>query len=187
MLPELLCECCRRTMADRGIDPDDPAATAKLGTEILIRAMERLCETGVLEAQERRGYFVRREPRYRKIVCLTPSDIADYSEELSSLLKEEAEKAGFESSLVDMPDNASGVAMLPKLKADAVLFIPYAHEEITPEQLNRIMAQPMPVIITYGTVSVGGCRYVDGDNEFSGVLAATYLLMNGHQAGNPGV
>ena len=37
------CECCRRTMADRGIDPDDPAATAKLGTEILIRAMERLC------------------------------------------------------------------------------------------------------------------------------------------------
>ena len=41
------------------------------------------------------------------------------------------------------------------------------------------MAQPMPVIITYGTVSVGGCRYVDGDNEFSGVLAATYLLMNG--------
>ena len=134
------------------------------------QAMERLCETGVLEAQERRGYFVRREPRYRKIVCLTPSDIADYSEELSSLLKEEAEKAGFESSLVDMPDNASGVAMLPKLKADAVLFIPYAHEEITPEQLNRIMAQPMPVIITYGTVSVGGCRYVDGDNEFSGVL-----------------
>lgn len=145
------------------------------------QAMERLCETGVLEAQERRGYFVRREPRYRKIVCLTPSDIADYLEELSSLLKEEAEKAGFESSLVDMPDNASGVAMLPKLKADAVLFIPYAHEEITPEQLNRIMAQPMPVIITYGTVSVRGCRYVDGDNEFSGVLAATYLLMNGHR------
>ncbi len=38
------CDCCRRTMAERGIDPDDPEATAKLGTEILIHAMETLSD-----------------------------------------------------------------------------------------------------------------------------------------------
>ena len=145
------------------------------------QAMERLCESGVLEAQERRGYFVRHAPRYGKIACLIPAEISNLRWEFPGLLLRETSAAGFEQIIVDMPSNAAGIAMLPELKADAILFMPYGHEPITPDQLNRMMAQPVPVVILYGTVRVEGCRYVDNDNEFCGILAATHLLMNGHR------
>ena len=145
------------------------------------QALERLCESGVLEAQDRRGYFVRRAPRYGRIACLIPAWVANLRNEFPELLQRETAAGGFDLDIVDMQSNAEGVAMLPELKADAILFMPYGHEAITTDQLNRMMAQPVPVVIIYGTVRVEGCRYVDNDNEFCGVLAATHLLMNGHR------
>ena len=145
------------------------------------QAVERLCESGVLEAQDRRGHFVRRAPRYRKIVCLMPEWGVTIREELPNLLKNECAGTGFEPSIIDMKSNAEGVAKLSEIRADAVFFIPFCHEPITSELLNRMMAQPMPVVIIYATVRINGCRYVDTDNEFCGVLAATHLMVNGHR------
>lgn len=36
------------------------------------QAIERLCESGVLEARDRSGYFVRRDRRYGRIVSILP-------------------------------------------------------------------------------------------------------------------
>ena len=37
------------------------------------QAIERLCESGVLEARDRSGYFVRRDRRYGRIVSILPA------------------------------------------------------------------------------------------------------------------
>lgn len=145
------------------------------------QAVERLCESGVLEAQDRRGYFVRRTPRYRKIVCLMPEGGSTIREEFPKLLEHECAGTVFEPSIIDMKSNAEGVTRLAEIRADAVFFIPFSHEPVTSELLNRMMALPIPAIIIYATVRIDGCRYVDTDNEFCGVLAATHLLMNGHR------
>ena len=67
------------------------------------------------------------------------------------------------------------------VRADAIIFSPFGLDSITAAQLNQLMLQPVPVVLINCSIPVENCRYVDSDNEFCGVLAATHLLMNGHR------
>ncbi len=146
------------------------------------QAIERLCESGVLEAQDRRGYFVRRARRYGKIAALVPRlQENNYEDDFREHFSREAASSGFEFEIFTYENSEEVIYRLGELKADAILFRPYSHEALTAARLNRIMAIPVPVILVHNTVPIENCRYVDSDNEFCGILGATHLMINGHR------
>lgn len=145
------------------------------------QAIERLCESGVLEAQDRRGYFVRRNRRYGKIVGLYPvrENVRRYAD-FAEMFPREAAAADFEYEIIGYERTQEALELLAGIKADAVLFRPLSHEPVSASWLHWVMAAPIPVIFINATVSVGNCCFVDTDNMCSGLLAATHLLVNGH-------
>ena len=145
------------------------------------QAIERLCESGVLEARDRSGYFVRRDRRYGRIVSILPAGNFGVRHEFTRLLTQEAAEAGFEHEVILFGENPEGIARMSDVRADAIIFSPFGLDSITAAQLNQLMLQPVPVVLINCSIPVENCRYVDSDNEFCGVLAATHLLMNGHR------
>ncbi len=152
-------------------------------SQITVRqAMERLCESGVLEARDRSGYFVRRSRRFNKIAALVPqSDEGDYLDDLRETFSREALAVGFEAEVFTYHKGDDAVAMLSTIKADAILFRPYSQEMVTTACLNRVMSTPVPTILIHTAAPIENCRFVDSDNECCGFLAMTHLMLNGHR------
>ena len=111
------------------------------------QAIERLCESGVLEARDRSGYFVRRDRRYGRIVSILPAGNFGVRHEFTRLLTQEAAEAGFEHEVILFGENPEGIARMSDVRADAIIFSPFGLDSITAAQLNQLMLQPVPVVL----------------------------------------
>ena len=145
-------------------------------------ALTLLEEAGIIRREVGRGTFVFRPTQVipKRIAILFPEWPSAAIQDMAKALESETAARQWTSRKLAY-DLASDVfSRLERIDADAIILDPPNPGEITPKQLEALAQCRVPVVLVRSDIPLSSINCVCGNNSAAGIVAANYLMRNGH-------
>ena len=152
----------------------------------LEQALARLEAEELIRIEPQVGIFVRKrpDPAVRRIVVVHSDWPSEYWQTLD---------AKFEEAFSALPGCVFSRALIPPGKEREFFFgrlnrelgdvalLTYAFSDCTQQDVARLLSCEIPLVFLENHISCDGVNAIDSEPEYTGMLAADYLLRNGHR------
>ncbi len=145
-------------------------------------ALNRLKQEGFLAAHVGRGTVVVKPDADRpKLRMVSPSWPSESLSAMVPLMKNAAESAGFDFSLLRYDYKRKFSEALEWQGADILVLDSLTVDQITQEHVRLFAGIPIPVILCRYSAPIREINYVCDDNTMIGGMTANYLYRKGHR------
>ncbi len=152
---------------------------------VLEHALQRLVTERLVEVKPKNGIFVRsrRNPSEHRVVVVH----ADWPAEYWQVLDDKLERAfqampGFRFSRMYLPPAIADRPWLSMNRTTGDLFLlTYSFHHCTQEETARLLGCGVPIVFLENHMVCDALNTIDSEPEYTGMLAAEYLLRNGHR------
>ncbi len=146
-------------------------------------ALDKLEEEGLINCIVGKGTFVRRpqQAAVKKILMLVPEWPSPAIREMVEKMEKAvtARSHQFKKCFYDCREDV--YAQLREFQADAIVLDPINPGDLSPSNLHNLLKCPCPVVLIRSIASNARINYVCGNNTAAGMIAAQYLLEQGHR------
>ena len=151
---------------------------------VVEKALARLEGEKQLRIVPASGIFVEERRRKTHVVTLIRCDWpSEYLSGLETKIEQAISKHSgwtFSRSLVQPTSRREMAELLAEIHGDAILFaLPF--QRLRPSDVAFFLTLPTPVIFLDGNILCDGVNAIDTQPDYSGMLAADFLIRNGHR------